>query len=143
MSNHQSLSESVLVSQVIDPQSDGAGISATAVDMSGWDGVLFIVNLGAFTADAVFDAYVQRSANANMSGPVNVTNAALVQVTNTQPNNTFLIDVYRPLSRYVQLVTAPATNTVIYGATAIRYRRTGLLPPTQAAAQTVKINEAG
>lgn len=140
-SSHLSLSDEVLISQVIDPQDDGSGISATAVDMAGWSGVLFVINLGAFTADAVFDAYVQGSANANMSGPTNVTNAALTQVANTKPNNVAIIDVYRPTKRYIQLVTAPATNSVVYGATAIRYRRAGILPPTQAAIETVKIVE--
>lgn len=139
MSNHLSLSDEVLISQVIDPQTDGGGISGTAVDMQGWSGVLFVVNLGAFTADAVFDAYVQESVNANMSGPSNVANAALTQVANTKPNNVAVIDVYRPTKRYLQLVSAPATNTVVYAATAIRYRRAGVLPPTQAAIETVKV----
>jgi hypothetical protein len=87
-----------------------------------------------------YDARIVSSANANMSGATNITNAALTQVTSATPNNSFIIDVYKPTDRYLRSATQPATAAVLHTSTAIRYRRNGILPATATATQTVKVS---
>ena len=139
MVSHLSLADSTLISQDIPSQSASSNVNGTAVDMQGWDGCCFVFSLGTVASGGTFDARIVSSANANMSGATNVTNAALTQVTSATPNNAFIIDVYRPSDRYLRTATQPATAAVLLGAVAIRYRRNGILPATAAALQTVKV----
>jgi len=136
---HNSLADRVLVTLDIAGTIASANTNGTAVDMQGWDGCLYVFNLGTMVNGATFDARIVQSANANMSGATNITNALLVQVTNASNANTFMIDVFRPTSRYLRSATQPATANTTFSSVAIRYRRGGVLPPTQTAAQTVKV----
>ena len=139
-SYHDSLSDGVLVTLDVLASTASANVNGVAMDMSGWDGILYVFNLGAMTATATFDARIVQSANSNMSGATNITNAALTQVLAATGNtNTYMIDVWRPTSRYVRSATQPATANVTFSSVAIRYRASGLLPPTQTALQTVKV----
>lgn len=139
MTGHLSLSDSTLMAQDVPAQSASSNINGTVMDMQGWDGCCYIFNIGTIASGGTFDARIVSSANANMSGATNITNAALVQVTSATPNNAFIIDVYRPDLRYLRSATQPATAACLISSVAIRYRRTGILPPTQAALQTVKV----
>jgi len=139
MSNHLSLSDRVKVTIDINSQIASANVNGTVIDMQGWNGCLFVFDIGAMVNGATFDARVVSSANANMSGATNVTNAALTQVTNAGNVNTYMIDVWRPTDRYLRTATQPATANSTFSGVAIQYGRTGTLPPTQTAAQTVKV----
>lgn len=136
---HNSLADSVLASIDVPSQIASAGVNGTVIDMDGWDGCMYVFNLGAMTSGATFDARVMSSANANFSGNANVTSAALVQVTTATPNNVFVIDIFRPSQRYLKTVTTPATANTQFASLAIRYKRNGILPPTQAALQTIRV----
>jgi hypothetical protein len=137
--NHLSLSDSTLVAQDIAPQSASANVNGTAMDMLGWDGIQYVFSLGTIASGGTFDARIVSSANANMSGATNITNAALTQVVSATPNNAFIIDVYRPSDRYLRSATQPATAATLLCSVATRYRRTGILPATASALQTVKV----
>ena len=140
MSEHSPLSSLVLVSQHIAAQIASANVNGIAgIDTSGWDGCQFEFNIGAMASSATFDARIVSSPNANMSGGVNVTNAALTQVPNTANTGLFIIDLFRPTQRYLLAATQPATANVTYSCTATLYRRTGVLPPTQVAIQQVTV----
>ena len=139
MSGHLSLADNVLIGVDIPSQIASANVNGTVQDMQGWNGCMFIFNLGAMTSGATFDARIVSSANANMSGATNVTSAALTQVTTATPNNAFIIDVWRPTDRYLRSATQPATANSQLSSVAVRYRRTGILPPTQSATQVVKV----
>lgn len=137
--NHLSLSDSTLPALDIAPISSSANVNGTVMDMQGWDGCMYIFQIGTVASGGTFDARIVSSANANMSGATNVTNAALTQVTSATPNNAFIIDVYRPSDRYLRSATQPATAAVLHTSVAIRYRRTGILPASASALQTVKV----
>jgi hypothetical protein len=136
---HLGIMDQVLVTQVIPPQSSNAVVNGSAVDMQGWEGVAFVINLGAFTGAAVVDARVVGDDNSGFNSQTNITGAALTQVTSASPNNVAVIEVWRPTERYVRLVVTPATNTAAISASAIRYRRGGLTPPTQAVIEHIKV----
>jgi hypothetical protein len=136
---HSALADQVLISTDVSSTIASAGVNGTVIDMLGWDGVEYIFNLGVMVSTATFDARIMSSANANFSGNANITSAALVQVTTATPNNVFIIDVYRPTDRYLKSVTTPAAANTLFGSLAVRYKRTGILPPTQSALQTVRV----
>jgi len=141
MPGHGALNDTTDLAVAVNPASlsSGAAVNGTTTDMSGWDGIAFNISIGAITGLGALDAYVQTGANSNASDMANITNAALVQVLAANNNNVAVIDVYRPTGRYVRLVLLQTTNTVVAGATSIRYRREGILPPSHTAVQTVRI----
>jgi hypothetical protein len=135
------LSKNVLVSQEVTHRSiTGGAVNGAGVDMQGWDGVMFIVDLDAVTGSGTLDARVVRDDNSGFNSATNISGAALTQMVNA--NTAGIIDVYRPSERYVRAVITQAANTVIAGVTAVRYRRTGILPPTQSAAEVVVVAES-
>ncbi len=146
---HMGLSDSVLITQELGARTASSGAqNGTGVDMQGWEGVLFVIDVGAITGSGTLDAIAQSDDNSGFNSPTNVsgvnaagvnTTASITQVTNA--NVQVLLEVYRPTERYVRLVATPAANAVLHQATAIRYRRTGVLPPTQSATQRVQVRQ--
>lgn len=136
--NHLGLSDSVLTTIEIPPQSSASGAkNGTGVDMQGWNGVRFVIPHGAFGVNATLDGLVQIDDNSGFNSPTNVANSSLTQITTA--NGVAVIEVWRPAERYVRLQLTPGTNAVLFGATADRYNRAGVLPPTQAAVQHIKV----
>lgn len=136
---HNSLADRVLVTLDIAGTIASANTNGTAIDMQGWDGCLYVFNLGTMVNGATFDARIVNAAFSNMSGATNITGALLTQVTNASNANTFMIDVFRPTQRWLRTATQPATANTTFASVAIRYRRGGTLPPTQTGAQLVKV----
>ena len=85
--NHLSLADSVLVAQDIADQIASANVNGAVTDMQGWDGILYIFNIGAMASGGTFDARIMSSANSNFSGNSNIANAAVTQVTNAGNTN--------------------------------------------------------
>ena len=144
---HNSLADSVLTTLEIGPKTANTGTTnGTGVDMQGWEGVMFVVAVGAITGSGKLDGYVDMDDASNFGSATNVTgvnatgsnvNAVLTQVANA--NTTHIIDIYRPTERYVRLNLTASVNSVLHGAVAIRYRRAGILPATQSAEKLVRV----
>lgn len=138
MTTHSSPADSMLISSVRSPiNTNGTAVNSSAVDMAGWDGALFTINVGVLGTNGTADASVISSANSNLSGAAVINGSALTQVVNA--NTVHLIDIYRPTNRYLGLASAGHTNGALISATVMRYRRTGILPPTAAAEQTKRV----
>ena len=92
-------------------------ISGTAVDMQGFDGVLFIVKLSVANAGNYLTA--QQGALANGSDAADLAGTKVIGLV---ADNAIVLDVYRPTGRYVrpQVIRGGAT-TIIYSCVAIRY----------------------
>lgn len=138
---HQALSDEFLHILDISSQIASANVNGLTIDTSGWDGIEYKFNIGTMANGATFDARIVSSANSNMSGNTNLTNAAITQLTNASNANMVIIDVWRPTNRYVRSATMPATANTTFGCVATLYRRTGTRPVTQNAntAQVVKV----
>jgi hypothetical protein len=138
--DHSGLSDQILTRQVKAPANvSGTAVNSSGIDMQGWDGCRFVINVGVLGTNGTADASVIASPNSNMTGATLITGSALTQVVNS--NTCQIIDVYRPQKRYIALAASGHTNGAVLSATADQYRRTGILPPTASAEQTVRVVE--
>lgn len=140
---HQSPAEVMAFSQEIPSQAAAAStaFNGTGVDMSGWEAVLFVLNLGA--TDGTIDMKAQRDDNAAFTSAVDVTGASITQIGATGDNKLYALDVYRPSERYIRAVVttgAGATADQI-AVDAIRYRGTGRFPITQTMQELIKVRD--
>ena len=138
--SHVGLSDTVLFTNHISLRSlTGTAVNGTAVDMQGWDGVAFMIPAGIFGTNGTLDGLVQTDDNSGFNSPTNVTNSNLTQIPAANANAIAVVELWRPTERYVRLQLTGQTNGVTGGAVAMQFRRTGTLPPTQAAQQIVKV----
>lgn len=104
------------------------------LDMSGWDGVVFITPVTTATTGSVTALTVEASTTNADTYMAAITGAV---ATKTSPSNgtLLIVDVYRPLKRYVQGVITSATQAATFDATiAIQYR--GIKAPVTVADNT-------
>jgi hypothetical protein len=111
-------------------------MSTTIVDMAGYDGCLFIAEIAVTVNTAVCTINVLGNALNSAVGMVALTGATatVTDAGGAQWNNTLLIiDVFRPLLRYLELERVTSVAVATYGpAIAIRYKGKRL-PITQTA----------
>lgn len=140
--NIHQLSASTDAIIVVTPQNITGTVVGAAVDTQGWDGVEFILTGGVATTQGV-NMYAIQSANSNLSGNTNINyaNAVIASVNIAQANvnaNVGVLDIQRPSSRYVSVTVVGGAGGQLVSVAAIRYRKTGILPPVSPAAiQTV------
>ncbi len=106
--------------------SAGAAVGTTAVvgstlDMSEFEGVLLIALVGAIT-DGGFVLKAQGGAASDGSDKADLAGTATT-LTNAQDNNIAMLDLYRPVQRYITPVgvRAGSTGAVVQGIIAIQY----------------------
>lgn len=139
MPAHGSLSDSVLTTLHLSGRSASAVANGTAVDMQGWDGARFVVSIGTYGVNSTFDGLVQTAPDSGFNTVTNVTNSNLTQIPAGNANCVAIVDVYRPTARYIRFQATPAVNAIVYSVVVDQYRRNGILPPTQAAQQVVRV----
>lgn len=150
MSDHLGLSDQVKTMRVISPANVvNTGANGVTVDLGqngtreGWMGARFVFNIGVLGTNGTFDGAVYYADNSGFTNALickdadTNANAALTQVVNS--NSVQIIDVFRPLGRYLRVVASGHTNGAIGGITCDLYRANGTLPPTQVAEQYVKV----
>lgn len=126
----KNFSPAVVLAPVLVDQSAANTVGA-AVDMQGYDRVVFIYQLGAMVNGASLSSWASESSESNMGNATNITDGALVNVTNTYNNTIQILDIFRPSKRYVSVnVDAVAANITLLGVSALRFRGTGTNPPT-------------
>ncbi|HYW88717.1 MAG TPA: hypothetical protein VFB50_13155 [Chloroflexota bacterium] len=141
-SYHESPADTNLVAFDIAPTIGTTNTNGVVVDMSGWDGCLFLFNIGPILATGTFDARIVSSANSSMTGNANIANAALTQVVAAGNTNAYAIDIWRPTLRYLRSAAVPATANVAFSSLTVRYRGAGVTPVALGAtalAQLVKV----
>jgi hypothetical protein len=140
---HQSPAETLALQQELPSQALAAStaFNGDGSDMQGWDGILFILNLG--VTDGTVDMKVQGDDNSSFSSATDITGAASTQIAATGDNKLYCIDVYRPTERYIRAVVTTGAGAVAdeAGVISIRYRGTGRRPVTQHAdvAELIKV----
>lgn len=94
---------------------------AVSVDMQGYDGVMFIAQLGALTSSQVTKlAAYGADADTNHAA---LSGAETLAAADADSDKLLILDVVRPLHRYIKPVLKRGTaNAVLDGIIAIRYR---------------------
>lgn len=97
--------------------------NGTHVDMQGFDGVLFILFLGALTATQVTQLKAQGGALVNDSDMADLAGSGGgVVIPDGASNKIVMLDIYRPQQRYIRPVVIRGTaNAEINGIIAIQY----------------------
>lgn len=97
--------------------------ASDAIDMSGYDGVVFIALFGTLTASQVTSMKAQQDTASAMSTAADLEGSSVGPLADDDDNQCLVLDVYRPRERYVRVVITRATaNAVIDGVIAIQYR---------------------
>lgn len=112
---------------------DDTAVASKFVDMNEYEGVDFLVLVGAL--DTTADVKAQESANADGSLPSDITGAAVTQIADDGDNVMVVISIKKETltKRYVGLSFDPGNGILgVNGAAiALRYGKNGMLPETQ------------
>lgn len=92
-----------------------SAIDSTVIDMSGWDGVLFIARLGSPASNN----NIRLRQSTATGGTYNDATGTLV---NHASNNVHMLDVRRPDKQFVRVRVTRGTTSTIDTITAIQYR---------------------
>lgn len=118
------LSTEVKITPAITPTNGVAGttdITGAILDMSGFEGVLMQVTMGALTASAVTSIKAQQGDEADLSDAADLEDTAQT-IADSDDDKVFYIDLYRPQKRYVRLYVDRGTaNAVVASAEYFQY----------------------
>ena len=109
--------------RVMNGQAAGTGdtIDSTAVDMSGYEGVLFLAAFGALTATQVTSMKAAQGLTSGGSFD-DLLGTKLGPLADTDGDKVLSLDIYRPRDRFVRVsITRATANAVIDGVVAILY----------------------
>jgi hypothetical protein len=118
------LSQHTKVSSAVTPTAGAAGtsdINGTTLDMSGFEGVMVVVRMGAITSGAVTSIKMQQGAASGMGDAADLAGTGQT-IADDDDEQIFIIDLFRPTERYVRLVVDRGTqNAVVSSAHYIQY----------------------
>lgn len=139
MPNIHGLSNYAKLNQDINP----AAVAATttngeALDMVGFDGVLFLLSVGAI--DGLIDAKAQSDSASGFASPTDVPGAIITQIPATGDNTMRAIDVHGEIPEQFMRISVTSTGTAnLICATSLRYR--GRRHPTVQPAEVAQVVE--
>ena len=91
--------------------------------MAGFDGVCFIVPLGAIVSGAATSMKLQQSSDDAATDAYSDVEGTSITIADTDDDKLKYLDVYRPGKRYLKLVVSRATqNATIGGILAVQYK---------------------
>lgn len=109
------LSNRIKITKVADHTAAGtSAVNSTAVDMAGYEGVIFITSFGTAATDNSVNA-AQSEDNSSFA------DLAGSKVGDTASDEDVWIDIYRPLERYVRLEAVRTTSSTLESIWAIQY----------------------
>lgn len=135
MDNAQVLLDQVSVERSLNAVAAGVtDQNGTGVDLQGYEGVMFVAAFGTLTATQVTQIKAQQSDDDGSSDAYSDLEGTNVgPLADGDSNKLLVLDVYRPLKRYVRCVVDRGTaNAVIDDVIAIRYGARAI-PTTQPA----------
>ena len=123
-----------LIKEVNAPVAAGSTIddNSDRIDMSGWDGVVFIAPITDSVATGVAALTVEQNDDDSGSGMTALAGAvatATCAVNDDLNDSLLVVDVYKPRKRYLQGVLTSTTANIAFGNTiAILYKSRGVMP---------------
>jgi hypothetical protein len=119
------LIDDVKVTTVASVATGTSTITGTALDMAGFEGALFIVRLGSPATNnnlRVSQCDTVGGSYADLTGTL---------VGNHATDNPLIVDVYRPLERFLKYVVTRGTTTTIDSVVIVQYGAKGMRPVSQ------------
>ena len=119
----QLLGKEVKITQAISTSSGSAAsgtIAGAILDMSGYEGVLTIIQLGGVTDTLAGTASMQQGTASNMTDAAALAGTGQTIATNAD-NTIYAIDLYRPNERYVRMYADRGTATMVCNAVYLQY----------------------
>jgi hypothetical protein len=96
--------------------------TSSEIDMVGFDGVMFIADIGTLSAGQVTKLQAQGS-NTSGSEAAFTTDAVTPAMADADSNKLLIVDIFRPVTRYLKAVVKRGTaNAVINCVIAIQYK---------------------
>ncbi len=117
------ISKNVKISEAVSVTNGAAGttdIEGTALDMTGFEGVLMMVQMGAITGSAVTSIKAQEGEESDLSDAADLLGTSQT-IADSDDEDVFYIDLYKPVERYVRLYVSRATQNAVLSATYIQY----------------------
>lgn len=129
------LTEDVKATRVMNAVAAGqTAQNSTGVDMTGWDGVMFIVSFGAITASAVTSCHMAQGDT--LSGSYADLTGTSISVADDDDNQIVILNLEKPIDRFVRCEISRGTaDAVIDGVVALQYK--GNRPSTHDATTVV------
>lgn len=95
-------------------------INGTPIDLAGYDGVCFVVQVGPITAGGVTSLKVQQDTSIAMGAPADLAGTGQA-IADTDDDKVFYADVKAPKEDFVRLVVSRATQPATVSAMAYLY----------------------
>jgi hypothetical protein len=139
------LSDNIKIDQALGYYAAGTTKRTSDIlDMSGYDGVVFVIGLGTIIEAGTLDGFVEQNTDNTTVGMARLATTTAYTVTAAAAALTkscIIIDVWKPRERYLQCnITPAAQNAVILGIVAIRYGGT-VKPDAFATLDPLKITQ--
>jgi hypothetical protein len=133
----KSLMQSVKITRVKSAQTAGtSAITCDTLDMTGFDGVLFMAMYGTLSSSQVTKLKAQTGAAANMSDAADLAGTLTASMADADDNKCQYLEILRPKERYIRCIVSRSTgNAVVDGVIAFQFR--GQSFPTTQDATTV------
>lgn len=115
------LNEEIKITRVVDYQADGQGDpDSDRVDMAGFDGVMFICEIGTITGSGTVTMVAKQAATDAVGDALS--GASVEASGSADSDKNLVIDIFRPGDRYLGVSLTRATaNSIIGGVTAMQY----------------------
>jgi hypothetical protein len=95
--------------------------NSSEIDMSGFEGVMFILAVGTLTATQTTSLKAQQTATTG-TGYADITGSGSGDMADDDDNQCVVLDIYKPVERFVRaVVTRGVANAVIDGVFALQY----------------------
>jgi len=115
------LSKEVKISKALDYASGTADRNGEILDMQNCTGVLMVVKPASIATGATYSIKAQQGAAADLSDAADL-EGTKIDIGDTQDNEIFVIDLYKPEERYVRVVAdKDGANAVAESAMYIQY----------------------
>jgi hypothetical protein len=108
------------ISSALDYSSASTALAGTALDMSGYQGVLMVVKMAAITTGAATSIKAQCDDNSGFSSAQDIAGTAIT-IADDDDNQIFVLDVRNVPERYVRVYLDRATQAAAASAVYIQY----------------------
>lgn len=97
-------------------------LDSSIIDMAGFDGAMFFVDLATVVDGSVMTLTVQQNTANSTSGMAAITGASATFTASTSSNKVLMVDVYRPLQEFLRVAfTRTTQNATVNSIYVIQY----------------------